>query len=434
VRRLAAALVSNKLYREIEKQGAPACSEAEREMERPLRRALSVCAMLLLALWLSIGCAGESNRSSNEETAIASATTAPALTTSATTTPRTTSAEDPNPVRITGNLGDPRRTAPTFTISPDGKKVAFSTVSQPQIYVVGTDGTYLSNNPVTGGGPATWSPDGEKLAFTGMISGDPEIYTMDPDGSNLTNISRSRGHSNDPGTPFDGEPVFSPDGDKIAFTSQRDGDFEIYMMNSDGTGQTNLTNDPGFADTDPAFSKDGEEMAFRKCSIQDSTCHIHVMNSDGTNQTLAASNVGAVTPVLSPSGKKIAFRRADQSGKLKIFVMNVDGSNLSVLTDRLGRCVSNPVFLPDGRIAFVSNPADNDEVYTINQDGTQQTNITDDPRANDGAGDEAPSFSADGKKMAFLKAHFDDSGEYVSEIYLMDLDEGVDMDSSSTKK
>jgi len=395
--------------------------ELEVQAEEVRRAAALVSTVLLVALWWSTGCADES-----ESTTESGSTFEREPTPATTTTPETTISDGPKLVRLTGNLGDPRSTAPTFNISPDGKKVAFTSVSMqdrsPEIYVVGSDGTDLTHNPAPGGGPV-WSPDGAKLAFTTVREqeGGPEVYIMNSDGSGQTNLTNNPGHAGDPGTPFDGGPVFLPNG-KIAFISQRDGDFEIYMMNSDGTDQTNLTNDPESADTDPSFSADGKKMVFRKCSILEGVCDFYVMNSDGSNQTLVAGNVGAIFPVLSPDGRKIAFRQADQAGKLEIFIMDVDGSDVTDLTDRLGRFVSEPAFLPDGRIAFVSNPARNDEIYVVNQDGTGRINLTNDPTANDGAVDRAPSISADGKEMAFLKAHYDESGRYVSEIYLMDLE------------
>jgi Tol biopolymer transport system component len=363
----------------------------------------------VLALWLLLAGCGGSSEAVKEET----------------TAPETATTESPKLIRLTDDLDDPRRGAPTFTVSPDGKKVAFGSVStqddNPGIYVVGSDGTGLTNNLASGGNPI-WSPDGKKILFGSSREGNPEIYIMDSDGSNQTNLTNNPGRSDVPGTPFDGGAVFSPEGGEIAFVNSRDGNHEIYMMNSDSTSQTNRTNDPGSADTDPAFSLDGKKIVFRKCPLRGGTCHFYVMSSDGTNQILAANDVGARTPFLSPDGEKLAFRHPDQAGSLKIYLTDVDRFNPISLTDQLGTFVSHPVFLPDGRIAFVSNPAHDDEIYTINQDGTGQTNLTNDPTANDGGGgDKGPSFSADGKKMAFLKAHYDESGNYISEIYLMNL-------------
>jgi len=80
-----------------------------------------------------------------------------------------------------------------------------------------------------------FSPDGTKIAFESYRDGDFEIYVMNADGSNQTRLTNNGGLN----------PCFSPDGTKIAFVSDRDGDFEIYVMNADGSNQTNITNNPG---------------------------------------------------------------------------------------------------------------------------------------------------------------------------------------------
>ena len=122
---------------------------------------------------------------------------------------------------------------------------------------------------------------------------------------------------------------------KIAFTSDRDGNQEIYVMNNDGTGQVRLTNNPG-ADSFPAFSPDGRRIAFVSQNTSGAFA-IKLMNADGTNQT-------ELTPITyfssqspwhekksldwSPDGSKIAF---DESNE--IFTINVDGSNRTNLTN-----------------------------------------------------------------------------------------------------
>src|SRR5205085_7851288 len=95
---------------------------------------------------------------------------------------------------------------------------------------------------------------------------------------------------------------------KIAFTSNRDGNFEIYAMNSDGTGQTRLTTNQSI-DSDPAFSPDGNRIAFRR--LRDGSAEIYLMNSDGSNQTRLTNSPGNdnIRPAWSPDGTKIAFVR-----------------------------------------------------------------------------------------------------------------------------
>ncbi|MBU7016414.1 MAG: PD40 domain-containing protein, partial [Theionarchaea archaeon] len=87
-----------------------------------------------------------------------------------------------------------------------------------------------------------WSPDGKKIAFCSEKSGNWEIYVIDADGSNQVNLTNNPAH--------DMDPTWSPDGQKIAFDSDRDGNKEIYVMNADGSSAVNLTNNPA-SDRDP---------------------------------------------------------------------------------------------------------------------------------------------------------------------------------------
>ncbi len=82
----------------------------------------------------------------------------------------------------------------------------------------------------------SWSPDGRKIVFVSERDGNFEVYVMNADGSGQRNLTRHPGH--------DSAPAWSPDGRKIAFTTKRDGNFEVYVMNADGSGQQNLTRNP----------------------------------------------------------------------------------------------------------------------------------------------------------------------------------------------
>ena len=100
-----------------------------------------------------------------------------------------------------------------------------------------------------------WSPNGTKIAFMSSRDGDENIYVMDSNGTNQIRIT--------PNTSNETHPVWSPDGLKIAFRSDRDGNFEIYTMNADGTGQTRLTSKTTWqTDMYAAWSPDGSKIAF----------------------------------------------------------------------------------------------------------------------------------------------------------------------------
>ena len=121
-------------------------------------------------------------------------------------------------------------------------------------------------------------------------------------------------------------PSFSPDGTKIAFISDRDGDLgEVYVMDADGQNQTNLTNNPT-QDSGGDFSPDGSKIAFMRVDGDGSGWDIWAMDADGQNQTNvtnAASNEQA--PRFSPDGTKIVFSNFDASGE--VYVMDADGQN-----------------------------------------------------------------------------------------------------------
>jgi len=105
--------------------------------------------------------------------------------------------------------------------------------------------TRLTNDPDRDAGPI-WSPDSSRIAFTSERDGNVELYVMSADGSGLARLT------NDPG--FDVPAAWSPDGSRIAFVSDRDGNLEIYVMNADGSSQTRLTNSPG-SDRFPSWQR-----------------------------------------------------------------------------------------------------------------------------------------------------------------------------------
>lgn len=139
---------------------------------------------------------------------------------------------------------------------PDGSRIVFSGEREgnADLYVVNADGsgvTRLTDDPATDvtpphglGGPVV-SPDGDRIAFVSERDGNKEIYVVAPDGTGLARLTRSEG--------LDGYPAFSPDGDRIAFASERDGNFDIYTIGVDGSGLTRLTDHPA-PDTDPDWA------------------------------------------------------------------------------------------------------------------------------------------------------------------------------------
>jgi len=242
-----------------------------------------------------------------------------------------------------------------------------------------------------------------RIAFVSDRDGDTEVFTMNPDGSDLTNLT-----NNDIG---DGGPAWSPDGARIAFSRTTDGiESEIYVMNADGSGQTNLTNNP-VHDSEPAWSPDGTKIAFR--TFLGGNYEVVVMNSDGTGLTNLTNNPAFDTaPAWSPDGTKIAFQTNRESLKNEIYVMNADGSNPTNLTQSAGGN-DQPAWSPDGaRIAFQSSLDGDEEVMVMNADGSGQVN-----RTNNSVTDGAPQWSPDGTNIIFTT---DRTGD--SEVFVMNAD------------
>jgi Tol biopolymer transport system component len=239
------------------------------------------------------------------------------------------------------------------------------------------DGSDVTRLTFEGGVLPTLSPDGSSIAFTSYRDGNGEIYVMNADGSNQTRLT------NHPG--FDGRVSWSPDGSRIAYASNRDGVSEVYAMNADGSNQTFLATSAGT----PAWSPDGSRIAVLGGSPEGRE-EIYIMNADGTNITRITTQ-GGRSPDWSPDGSRIAFHsgRDRDDDLFDIYVMNADGSNQTQLTTQGGAGISGggfPDWSPDGaQIAFVSVPSDgnpsdydpsNQEIYVMNADGSNVTRLT----------------------------------------------------------
>ncbi len=268
-----------------------------------------------------------------------------------------------------------------------------------------------------------------KIAFVSSLDGHQGIYTMNPDGSNPTRLTKSDGVFHSPAWSPDGSkiafdngvnisrmnvdgsqqikltsntvnninPVWSPNGNQIAFASNRDadnhvGNYHIYVMNTDGTLPIQLTHG-SFSNISPAWSPDGSRIAF--ASNRDDNYEIYVMNSDGSNQTRLTNitrsrgNFPGLTyyeyPAWSPDGTKIAFIDVFNQG---LNTINTDGTRLVHLA--VASTGSAPTWSPDGsRIAFQFKYFNEKmNIYTVNQDGSNRTRLTADTVQN-----EAPAWS-----------------------------------------
>ncbi|RIK34542.1 MAG: hypothetical protein DCC52_00405 [Chloroflexi bacterium] len=249
---------------------------------------------------------------------------------------------------------------------------------------------------------AAFSGSNGKIAFTTQRDGNEEIYSMNTDGTGATNLTGNSAN--------DGEPAWSPDGSKLVFRSMRDNNHEIYVMNADGSAQTRLTNNSAI-DMLPSWSPDGTKITFT--SRRDGNDEIYVMNADGSNQTNLTNNANSdAIGRWSPDSSQIVFH-SNRSGVTQIYVMNDDGSNVTQLTNTLDGNGA-PTWSPDGsKIAFYSlRDGTGTEIYVMNADGSNPTRLTNNTEADSG-----PAWSPDGTKIVFDSTR---DGNY--EIYVMDAD------------
>ncbi len=272
-----------------------------------------------------------------------------------------------------------------------------------------------------GGGSNPWPigimPSPERIAFSSRRDGNWEIYLMNADGSAQTNLTKNP----EQGMNYcadDCDPAWSPDGQKIAFASIRGtwphANSEIYAMNADGSGQTRLTDNPA-EDSYPAWSPEGSRIAFARRPLSPFTYDIWGMNADGTGETRLTNDPmdDNMQPAWSPDGTKIAFV-SSRDGNSEIYVMNADGTQKTRLTNNLVEDW-HPAWSRDGsKIAFARRCSDwpnpNFEIYLMNADGSGQSNLT-----NNSAFDDRPAWSPDGTKIAF-----DSSRDNVNQqIYIM---------------
>lgn len=238
------------------------------------------------------------------------------------------------------------------------------------------EGHIRNDNPV-------YSPDGSKIALHRQNGSKFEICVMNADGTNLV-VLTSANPQGESGENL--SPSWSPDGSKIVFASNWNGrrKSEIWVMNANGTGLVQLTTNvqlgsdgggPLFGnDRTPVWSPDGSRIAFASTRDGLTDTELYVMNADGSNQTRLTDNTADDrNPTWSPDSLRIAFDR-NATADIGINIINRDGTNLVNVTHD---CF-DPSWSPDGE-KFVCTGFDSSfeiAIFTINANGTNRTKIT----------------------------------------------------------
>jgi WD40 repeat protein len=221
---------------------------------------------------------------------------------------------------------------------------------------------------------ATYSPDGTRIAFMNNYDGDYEICVMNADGTGVKQLTKN--------SAVDAYPSWSPDGTQIAFTSNRDGDFDIYVMNADGSDQTNITSDDPSSDEFPRWSPDERFIAIETDRYGGVSAEL--ITPDGKVQaTIGSVAYATFFDSWSPDGKSLLVD-SNSGGDFDIYRYDLYAGGPLQWSLMQPKIVSDDsavegsaIWSPDGKqIAFSSNRDGDFEVYVMNADGGTQRQIT----------------------------------------------------------
>lgn len=270
----------------------------------------------------------------------------------------------------------------------------------------GTDGGQDDGDAV----PVPPAAASTQLAFTSNRDGDYEIYVIGVDGEGLQQIT-----NNDQVVDFD--PTWSPDGARLVYASTAGGDSELVVANADGSDARTITENRS-RDADPAWSPDGEWIAFS--SDRGGNFDIYRVRPDGSDvQQLTSSSLDEMNPAWSPDGQRITYYAVDpdDSDTAEIFISDIAGGPPERMTDN-GALDQWPDWSPDGsRLVFTSAngiPDRRRSIFTLDIASGQTIRLTDSPGR-----DDDPVWSPDGRYIAFDS---DQDGDGFFDLFILDLD------------
>jgi len=264
------------------------------------------------------------------------------------------------------------------------------------------------------GSPPRRSEGGYSIVFSSERDGNPEIYLMQEDGSAPVRLT------DDPAE--DSLPYCSPDGSRIVFASDRDGTRQLYLMDIDGGDLTRLTNNE-LSSGSPSWSPDGSKIAFSSGGNA-TPSNLFTIEPDGSNQRQITDVAGHnfLSPTWSPDGSRVAAEGGrlgetvetewGEAGRMQVWTFNADGSDPVRLTD-VDAYNGYPAWSPTGAtIVFDSTLEGWADILSVDTTDGSVTNLTQDPHENEFA-----AWSPDGSRIAFVAGR-----DGNNEIYVMDAD------------
>lgn len=249
--------------------------------------------------------------------------------------------------------------------SPDGSRVAFLSGSfgEGALLVINANGSSEADVTDLEARAPDWSPDGTKLVFEAVEGG---IYSIGVDGSGLTKLMLSGSG-----------PTWSPDGSRITYFSNAAGNFDVYVMRSDGADPERLTSDPA-DDVSPGWSPDGKRIAF--VSERHGNADLYVVDPDGSHERrLTTSPAPDEAFSWAPGGERVAYvsyRHGAEPenigiGDAEVFVVDVRTGETRNLS-RNPAWDGDPDWSPDGRRIVFTRRTDHAEIYVMRADGSAQ--------------------------------------------------------------
>ena len=229
------------------------------------------------------------------------------------------------------------------------------------LFTIKADGSgrqQLTNTPEPEQHPS-WSPDGKQILFTrGDVMTNIDVYVMDADRSNVTRLTEHPER--------DQRGVFSPDGATIAFVSQRDGDVAIWLMAADGSNPRKLVQG-----REPSFSPDGRRIAFTSSAFDDND-EIYLIDLDGSNRTRLTDNRRKLDwfASFSPKGDRLVYN-SEAFGGQELMLMRADGQGQTRISIAEKTYEQEPVWSPDGKgIAYAGKMGDDEyDIYLVGTAG-----------------------------------------------------------------